>query len=132
VGPEPAILKRWDEGLPKLYLIRQALHLRRRHPEWFGAGAAGAYTPIVAAGPRSRHVVAYARGSLGAGRGFGCVTITPRFSLRLGGRWDGTALALPEGRWRNELSGATVAGGKAAVADLLGGFPVALLARIDE
>jgi len=38
LSPE-AIRARADEGLPKLWLIRQALHLRRRRPELFGRDA---------------------------------------------------------------------------------------------
>jgi (1->4)-alpha-D-glucan 1-alpha-D-glucosylmutase len=129
LSPE-AILRRWDEGLPKLYLIRQALRLRRRRPQWFGPGPAGAYTPIAAVGPKREHVVAFARGR--KDQGFGCIAIATRLSLRLGGRWEGMALVLPKGRWRNELTGATIAGGKVAVAELLDRFPVALLARTDE
>ena len=55
----------------------------------------------------------------------------PRLPIRLGGEWDGTALALPERRWVNELTGEEVPAGKVAVADLLRRFPVALLSRAD-
>ena len=55
----------------------------------------------------------------------------PRLPIRLGGEWDGTALALSERRWVNELTGEEVPGGKVAVAGLLRQFPVALLSRAD-
>ena len=35
--PAEEILKRMDDGLPKLWVIFKALHLRREHPDWFGA-----------------------------------------------------------------------------------------------
>ena len=55
--------------------------------------------------------------------------VAPRLPLRLGGDWQGTTLELPPGRWRDELTGAEVAGGTCRIADLLARFPVALLAR---
>jgi (1->4)-alpha-D-glucan 1-alpha-D-glucosylmutase len=122
--PVDEVVRRSEEGLPKLHLTRQALHLRRRRPEWFGPG--GDYTPLPAAGPKQEHVVAFARG-----RDRGCITLAPRLPIRLGGRWDGTTLALPDRRWINELTGEQLAGGKVPVADLLRRFPVALLSRAD-
>jgi (1->4)-alpha-D-glucan 1-alpha-D-glucosylmutase len=134
-----AILSRWDEGLPKLHLVVRALHLRRRHPAWFGPGPEGAYTPLRARGPGQDHVVAYRRGRAGADAGpgagadlgadSGCIAIAPRLPIRLGTRWDSTTLAIPPGAWRNELTGESLAGGTVAVAELLGRFPVALLSR---
>ncbi len=93
--------------MTKLHVTRQALHLRRRHPEWFGPD--GDYTPLAASGPRSDHVVAFARG-----REPGSVTVVPRLPIKLGGRWDDTAVELPPGRWHNELTGETLEGGRAA------------------
>jgi (1->4)-alpha-D-glucan 1-alpha-D-glucosylmutase len=119
------IVRRSDEGLPKLHLIRQALHLRRRRPEWFGMD--GDYTPLVTRGPQRDHVVAFARG----GRGGGCIAVAPRLPLRLGGRWSGTTLTLPKGSWLNELTGERCSGGATGVAELLQRFPVALLSRSD-
>src|SRR5262249_50361891 len=54
------ILARMDDGLPKLWLIHQGLQLRRRSPEVFGPDVA--YEPLLAAGPRAGHVVAFLRG----------------------------------------------------------------------
>lgn len=112
----------WDrvqEGLPKMYVIRQALALRRAHPEWFGE--AGDYRPLVPTGRKSGHVVAFVRGE-------NAIAVVPRFPLRLGGKWADTALALPSGRWRNEFTG-DPAVGTMQIADLLRRFPVALLSR---
>ena len=58
---------RVDEGLPKLWLIRQALALRRRQPELFGPQ--GDYQPLLAKGERAAHVVAFARGERSGDRG---------------------------------------------------------------
>ncbi len=114
------ILARMDEGLPKLWLIRQGLHLRRRRPEIFGPEST--YEPLRVSGGKSDHAVAFLRGGEVA-------AVVPRLVLKLGGDWGDTVLDLPEGRWRNELTGEEVAGGRVGVGGLLGRFPVALLAR---
>ena len=115
----PAVWARADEGLPKLMVVREALHLRRRRPDVF---AGGSYTPLDASGAKAAHVVAFLRGDRVA-------TVVPRLVLGLGGDWGGTAVTLPPGRWHNLLSGAEVDGGPVPLAGLLDGFPVALLER---
>src|SRR5262249_60430637 len=109
-----------DDGLPKLWLIRQALQLRRRRPAPFGPD--GAYRPLPAIGARAGHVVAFVRGDC-------IVTVAPRLVMRLDENWMNTTLELPAGRWRNELTG-DVAQGTVPVAALLAHFPVALLAAL--
>jgi (1->4)-alpha-D-glucan 1-alpha-D-glucosylmutase len=111
---------RVDEGLPKLWLIRQALALRRRRPELFGPK--GDYQPLLATGEQAAHVVAFARG----GR---VVTVVPRLVLGLNGDWGDTTLEVPDGAWRNELTGDDVDGNVPRMANLLARFPVALLTR---
>jgi (1->4)-alpha-D-glucan 1-alpha-D-glucosylmutase len=124
MAPE-AILARMgdmdDHGVPKLWLVRQGLHLRRRRPEAFGAESD--YRPLLAEGPRADHAVAFSRGGA-------VVAVAPRLVLRLGHDWQGTTLELPAGRWRDVLTGAEVDGGARPVAELLAGFPVALLERL--
>jgi len=116
------IMARMDDGLPKLWVTRQALRLRRRRPELFGPE--GVYSPLAATGDRSGHVVAFARGE-------GAVTVVPRLVLHLEDSWLDTTLALPGGRWRNELTGELVQG-TMRIADLLAKFPVALLSNADS
>ena len=119
----PAVWARADEGLPKLKVVREALHLRRRQSEALGAG--GAYTPLVARGDKAGHVVAFLRGDRVA-------TVVPRLVLGLGGEWGDTTVELPPGRWHNVLTGTStgdVDGGPVLLADLLAAFPVALLER---
>ena len=119
ISPEE-VLARMDEGLPKLWLVRQGLHLRRRRPEAFGPGST--YEPLPVSGGKADHAVAFLRGGEVA-------AVVPRLVLRLGGDWADTALDLPEGRWRNELTGEEVKGGRIGLGDLLARLPVALLAR---
>ena len=118
-----ALWARADEGLPKLKVVREALHLRRRRTQAFGAD--GTYEPLAAAGAKAGHAVAFHRGGQVA-------TVVPRLVLGLDGAWGDTAVDLPPGRWRNLLTGADVDGGAVGLDGLLADFPVALLERTDE
>ncbi len=117
------ILQRMEEGLPKMWTIHRALTLRREHPEWFGETAA--YTPIAATGSKAEHAIAFLRGD-------SVVTVVPRFTRTLNDDWGDTRIDLPQGRWRDRLSGETVAGGTVMLADLLRGFPLALLTKEED
>ncbi|HYG64621.1 MAG TPA: malto-oligosyltrehalose synthase, partial [Thermoanaerobaculia bacterium] len=119
ITPEE-ILARTDDGLPKMWVIRQALRLRRSRPDAFGD--TGTYRPLPAGGPKADHTVAFTRGDEVA-------VVVPRLVLRLDGDWGDTSLDPPPGRWHNELTGEEVEGGRRRVADLLARFPVALLSR---
>jgi (1->4)-alpha-D-glucan 1-alpha-D-glucosylmutase len=117
-----------DEGAPKLWLTMKALGARRRLDAAFSPG--GAYRPLDVTGERAANVVAFVRGADEV------AVVVPRLVLGLGGglgvggEWGDTAVVLPDGRWTDELTGSRVdAGGPAAVAGLLAGFPVALLVR---
>jgi glycogen debranching enzyme GlgX/malto-oligosyltrehalose synthase len=121
VTPE-RVMRRAEDGLPKLWLIRQALAVRRRWPQAFGPQ--GSYEPLAAEGPAASHVVAFVRGDR-------ALTVVPRLTVRLRGRWAETALELPAGAWRNELTGDELGGGPSAVTELLRRFPVALLIRLE-
>lgn len=118
--PHKRIMERADEGLPKMWTVSRALHLRKEHPEWFGADAA--YDPLEVTGRRREHVVAYTRADRVA-------TVVPRLTLTLSGGWQDTSVALPEGTWTNRLTGEELAGGSVRVDRLLQSFPVALLVR---
>ncbi len=114
------IMRNMSSGLPKLWVAHRALCLRRDHPEWFGIDAA--YTPMLAEGPKSDHIVAYLRGDRVA-------VLAPRWSLKAGGRWGATIIELPPGEWKNNLTGETLSGGRLRVQTILQRFPVALLTR---
>jgi (1->4)-alpha-D-glucan 1-alpha-D-glucosylmutase len=114
------IMYRAEEGLPKMWTIHKALRLRQERPECFGAEAA--YVPLDVDGAKHDHVIAYLRGD--------CVaTVVPRLTLKLDGAWKDTVVTLPEGRWRNHLTGVDLDGGTISVRGLLKDFPVALLVR---
>ncbi|MFC5264956.1 malto-oligosyltrehalose synthase [Kribbella qitaiheensis] len=117
-------LTRLDDGAnpdglsdEKLLVTSRALRLRRQQPEAF----AGSYTPLPTS---SGHAVAFARGD-------SVVTIATRLPValhRLGG-WGDSTVVLPEGEWRDVLTGRSVGSGAARIHDLLADLPVALLTR---
>ena len=106
-----------DLELGKLWTIRRVLALRRRSPMLFE----GAYRALAASGAHAQRVFAFMRGD-------SLVTVVPRLGVRAD-RWRETTLAIPAGRWREQLSGALYAGGPLSVAELWRGFPTALLVR---
>lgn len=114
------IMERMEEGLPKMWLIRQALGLRHSRPHAFGPD--GEYRPVYARGKKSEHAVAFLRGGE-------VLTVVPRLFLGLGGDWEDTVLDLPPGGWDNVLTGESFAGGMIELSRLLDKFPVALCAR---
>lgn len=111
------IKERWHEGLPKLWLIRQALRLRRERPEVFGSE--GRYAPLHAEGTYAEHVVAYLRSDVVA-------VITPRWTRQLHGEWQDTTMTFPAGEWGNVLTRERWSG-RVLLQDLMREFPVALL-----
>jgi (1->4)-alpha-D-glucan 1-alpha-D-glucosylmutase len=104
----------------KMLVTSRALRLRRSHPDWF----AGSYTPIIADGTAARHAVAFLRGGNAA-------TVATRLpaGLRRSGGWAGTTVALPEGCWRDVLTGTTHTGTGLLLSVLMLRLPVALLVR---
>jgi (1->4)-alpha-D-glucan 1-alpha-D-glucosylmutase len=122
-----------DDARVKLYVIREALALRRACPALF---AAGAYRPLDARGALAEHVCAFAR----VGAEAAAVTVVPRLLARRGGEapalgaecWQDTTLELPAdvGReFTNVLTGETAEGAALPLGRLLARFPVALLRR---
>jgi (1->4)-alpha-D-glucan 1-alpha-D-glucosylmutase len=114
------ILARMEEGLPKLWLIRQALRLRRSRPESFGPESS--YQPMYARGKKAQHVLAFQRGEE-------IITIIPRLLTGLKKNWQDTGLELPPGSWNNTLTGEQFNQGSIKLSRLLAKFPVALLAK---
>ena len=115
-GDVPAV----DEsGAAKLLVVSRVLRARRDNPEWFAG-----YEPVAVTGSAADHLVAFDRG--------GVVTVATRLPARLAAEgWGDTALQLPNGAWRDLLTGGRVVSDLAgAPADaLLTRLPVALLVR---
>jgi (1->4)-alpha-D-glucan 1-alpha-D-glucosylmutase len=107
---------------PKMTVTSSALRLRRRRPSSF---IAGNYTPLLAQGPVRDHIVAF-------GRGADVVVAVTRWTVRLAEHgWGETVLPLPEGNWRDCITGQQVSG-LVQAADLFANMPVALLERLDD
>jgi (1->4)-alpha-D-glucan 1-alpha-D-glucosylmutase len=121
--PADEIMKRMDSGLPKLWIIHQALHLRRERPEWFDERSS--YVPLPVEGSKAMHVIAFLRADSVA-------AIAPRWNIKLGGGFGSTTVELPSGSWKNLLTGEAVNGGDMRVQNLLQKFPVALLQKDSE
>jgi (1->4)-alpha-D-glucan 1-alpha-D-glucosylmutase len=104
----------------KLLVTHKALALRRELREAFADD--GDYQPLVGT---SRHLVGFVRGGEVA-------VLATRAARRLEvvGGWDGATFALPEGLWRDELTGVMHGGAENSCADVLSTYPVALLRRV--
>ena len=113
---------RRDEGLPKLLVVNRTLRLRAERPELFMGGS---YDPLPLGGAQADHAIAFCRGG-------GAVTVVPRLVVGLGDDWADTRVELPPGDWTDRFTGSRHAGGEVPLARLLQGFPVALLARVDQ
>ena len=105
-----------SRGEAKMWVIERALAVRRQFPECFDAR--GAYTPLAVTGAEQHRVVAFQRGER-------VVTVAPRLTLSLARGWGDTRVVLPEGRFRNVLTGEAVVGQD--LERLVARFPVALL-----
>jgi len=114
------ILARMEEGLPKLWLIRQALRLRRSRPLSFNPESS--YQPLYALGKKAQHLLAFQRGEE-------IITVIPRLLTGLKKNWQDTGLELPPGSWKNTLTGERFSQGSIKISRLLARFPVALLAK---
>ncbi|MDE3040685.1 MAG: malto-oligosyltrehalose synthase [Nitrospirota bacterium] len=120
LSPED-IWQRRQEGLPKLWIIRQALRVRQERPHAFGPQ--GQYSPLYARGEKSSHVVSFMRGGE-------VIAIAPRLFLSLKEGRHQTVIDLPEGRWRHEFDGRVFDGGVCRLQEVLHTFPVGLLCKI--
>jgi malto-oligosyltrehalose synthase/malto-oligosyltrehalose trehalohydrolase len=110
-----------DDGAAKLLLCHLGATLRRDHPEFFGD-----YRPLQAVGEAAGHLLAFDRG--------GAISLATRLPVGLAaaGGWGDARLPLPQGRWRDLLTGRIVRcddSGSAAAAEVLADYPVALLVR---
>jgi (1->4)-alpha-D-glucan 1-alpha-D-glucosylmutase len=122
-GEKPADLD--DE---KLLVTSRVLRVRRDHPEWF-VGVDSAY---VALPTSTGNAIAFGRGTSGGGpAGVEAVAVATRLPVALErhGGWAEHTLALPEGSWRDILTGRGTDGGTVPLADVLAELPVAFLVR---
>lgn len=113
-----------ETGRTKQHLVRQALRLRRAHPECF---VGGDYTPIFARGASAEHVLGFGRGP--ADGPVRVIALATRLSVTLDDSgWGETAIDLPAGRWTDVLTQRPHTG-TVSVSELLDRHPVSLLHR---
>lgn len=110
----------------KLLVTSRALRLRRDRPEAFVGTGAG-YQPLPAS---TGNALAFVRTVDGEPVVATVVTRQPLALERLGG-WGEHTVVLPEGEWRDVLTGRSLAGGAARLAEALDPLPVCLLVRQD-
>ncbi len=104
---------------PKIRVVTTALRVRRHHPDTF---LHGDYVPLLANGDASDHVLAFRRGE-------DIVVAVTRWTVRLAETgWGNTVLPLPDGTWKDALTGA-IADGPTSAAQLFADLPVVLLER---
>ena len=114
------IMKRSDEGLPKLLVMNATLDLRNRNMARFATNTV--YHPIQASGSKAANL-------FGIRRGRDLVVLAPRLVMKLGGDWGDTNVKIPEGAWTNIFTRERVAAGTRHLSEVFRQFPVALLAR---
>ncbi|MGS1092310.1 malto-oligosyltrehalose synthase [Corynebacterium sanguinis] len=111
----------------KQAVVREALMLRREHPDVF---LAGEHQPVFGVGEAESHLVGLARGDgdVRGAAGLSVIALATRRPLLLErrGGWGDTTVTLPEGSWVDRVSGRTFEG-TVPVADVLEVLPTALL-----
>jgi (1->4)-alpha-D-glucan 1-alpha-D-glucosylmutase len=129
------LVKWWEDGRIKLYVMREALATRRGHAALFQRGD---YAPLEVSGGLADHACAFAR----VAPDDAAIVLVPRFLARRGvetpplgsSYWDDTRVATGanlDGQFTNVFTGTTVSvhDGVLLVAEALADFPVALLTR---
>jgi len=122
-----ALMDQWRDGRIKMFVVRQLLHFRRDHPEFFTHGD---YTPVAVTGSFADCLIAFTRGSVGKN----LMVVVPRLSSRVGSPpigecWGDTAIESPGAdRWVDILTGRKLSAATPfPVAQILAEFPVAVL-----
>jgi (1->4)-alpha-D-glucan 1-alpha-D-glucosylmutase len=113
-----------ESGAAKLLVVSRVLRARRDNPDWFTG-----YTPVEVTGSAADHVVAFDRSGPDSP---GVVAVATRLPAGLAANgWGDTALQLPNGAWRDLLTGERFVSDVAGIAAdvLLARLPVALLLR---
>jgi (1->4)-alpha-D-glucan 1-alpha-D-glucosylmutase len=137
------MLDNWRDGRLKLYMTKQALHLRRSHRELF---LRGEYLPLESSGDHRESVCAFARHF----EDEWSIAVVPRLVSRLGGKlsfplggsaWGTSALVLPgssPANWINVFTGESLSASvsrrkkRLPLADIFSNLPFALLKHIPD
>ncbi|MEU4567787.1 malto-oligosyltrehalose synthase [Micromonospora sp. NPDC023956] len=108
-------------GAAKLLVVSRTLRLRRDRPDLFGD-----HRPVTARGPAAAHAVCFDTG--------GALAVATRLPVGLDrrGGWGDTSVSLPVHDMTELFTGRVYAGDRVPLADLLGTYPVALLAPVES
>jgi (1->4)-alpha-D-glucan 1-alpha-D-glucosylmutase len=134
--PLETLVANWPDGRVKQRIVATLLHDRAKAADLYGAGD---YRPLPVQGRQASCLLAFVRqhGS------DSLAVVVPRLWSRLAEKnllpldhavWGDTTVALPEGRWRNVVTGAdvTIQGDGGRAGDLLTPLPFAVLRRSDN
>jgi (1->4)-alpha-D-glucan 1-alpha-D-glucosylmutase len=108
------------DGRVKLWCLQQGMALRSRRAE--SVGPEGDYVPLGAEGTRADRVIAFCRGH-------DVIAVITRWWLRFGEDFEDTILQLPEGTWRNPLTGRHDLKDRVPIRELIAPLPVGVLER---
>ena len=123
------LLENLADGRAKMQIIRKGLELRRKYPGLFHGAK---YTPLYADGGREENVIAFSLSDVTRT----VIAVAPRLFTRLMGEGDraplgdkawGDSRISVEGEFVDVLTGTRHQGPALRLAELLSGFPVALL-----
>jgi (1->4)-alpha-D-glucan 1-alpha-D-glucosylmutase len=125
------MVRNWTDGRTKMWVTYKTLQARKNMRDVFDGGS---YVPLRSTGSKAGHAMGYTRvlGERSA------VTVFPRFAhtlmsgdmrMPLGNSWGDTKIVLPEGTFRNVLTGEEVRGGEVGCGEVLRSFPVGLLVK---
>jgi (1->4)-alpha-D-glucan 1-alpha-D-glucosylmutase len=121
-APRPS-LDADEAGVNKAYVVRRALHHRRRHAACFDPGSS--YATLTVRGPGREACVAFARTAPG---GESSVVVVPRWIDELATGAASTTIVLPKGRFAHVLADdPSRFEGEVALTPLFRHLPVALL-----
>ncbi len=124
----PQLVAHMNTGHPKLALTRELLKLRTSRSDIFwGDSDRGPkpYEALVVAGQRESDMLAFSRG-------VDVLAVCPLRYRKNAGRYPQTSVAIPDGLYRNAITGESVTGGSKPVDELLDSFPVCVLVREDS
>jgi (1->4)-alpha-D-glucan 1-alpha-D-glucosylmutase len=118
-------MSRLEDGGTKLRLIATALAVRTRNQDGFGSDSG--YRRLAVTGSRAEHAICFSRTR--PDKQVATLTIALRWPLLLAPGWGDTVVDLPDGAWRDALTGHVVTGGSQRLETLLAEAPIALLER---
>jgi (1->4)-alpha-D-glucan 1-alpha-D-glucosylmutase len=135
-APLDALMENWTDGRIKQRILSILLRDRSQSPALY---AEADYRPLEAEGSRASNILGYVRQ-----RGTDALAVVvPRLWAGLtdgenlfvdAAQWGDTSIGLPEGRWRNVITGDEIETGRnrIGIGDLIGTMPFAVLKQLGD